>query len=400
MRRRALLQCAATGLGLGARPAPASVLGANDRIRIGVIGIGGRVQGLLRHLAEIPGHAVTAVCDVYEPRLLRGAELAGGAPARHLDYRRVLDARDVDAVLIGTPDHWHHRMTLDAVAAGKDVYVEKPVSHTIEEGAEMVRLVEASTQVVQTGTQQRSWDHWILGKQIVDSGKLGRITFVHAYWYQHVRPIAFPPVDVAKLDWKRWLGPAPDQPFLAERFHRWRFFWDFGGGGLTDLLTHWIDVVHWYLGADAPSSATASGRRYILETWDAPDTVSATLEFPGNFLVTYTGAYASRIDDGGLEFRGDRATLKIDRARLAVYNEEMPPLAGSNTPAPEIHVRSVHDGTVAHLRNWLDCVRTRRTPSAPIRAAHAAARSAQLANLALRSGRRVEWNAREERVAG
>src|SRR5436190_16618219 len=175
---------AATALLAGWRPAPSSALGANDRIRVGVIGTGGRARGLMRQLKDLPGQEIVAVCDVYEPRMLEAAEIAGGQATKTADYRRILDDKDVHAVLIGAPDHWHKTMALDAVAAGKDVYVEKPVSHSIEEGAAMVAAVEASKQVVQTGTQQRSWDHWMLGKQIVDSGKLGQVTFVNKYWYQ------------------------------------------------------------------------------------------------------------------------------------------------------------------------------------------------------------------------
>ena len=152
-----------------------------------MIGTGGRARGLMNQLKTIAGADITAVCDVYEPRMLQAAEIAGPTVVKVADYRRILDNREIDAVLIGTPDHWHKTITLDAVAAGKDVYVEKPVSHSIEEGAEMVKAIEASKQVVQTGTQQRSWDHWILGKQMIDSGKLGQITFVHTYWYQHAR---------------------------------------------------------------------------------------------------------------------------------------------------------------------------------------------------------------------
>ena len=177
-------------------------------------------------------------------------------------------------MLIGAPDHWHKTMTLDAVAAGKDVYVEKPVSHTIEEGAEMVRAIEASKQIVQTGTQQRSWEHFIQGKEMVQSGKLGQITFVQTYWYQHARPGNWPAAPPGRLDWKQWLGPAKDQPFRPERLYQWRHFWDFGGGQLTDLMTHWIDVVHWYMNVEAPISAYSSGQNYNLKMWEAPDTVS------------------------------------------------------------------------------------------------------------------------------
>jgi predicted dehydrogenase len=383
---------AASGLALGARMPGMAAQGANDRVRIGVIGPGGRARGLMTLLAKIPGNEMTAVCDVYEPNLLRAAEIAGPNALKVNDYRRILDNRDIDAVVIGTPDHWHKTMTLDAIAAGKDVYVEKPVSHSIAEGAELVKAVEASKQVVQTGTQQRSWEHWILGKQLIDSGRLGQITFVQTYWYQHARAGNYAPVAMDKLDWKAWLGPAKDQPFRPERFYQWRHFWDFGGGGVTDLMTHWIDVVHWYMDVEAPLSAVTTGRNYNLKVWETPDTVSTTLEFPKDFMTVYLGTYVSRVDDGGLEFRGDRGTLKIDRSRLAFYRDDAAYAAGTLTPEPDIYVRSSGDGTLAHLQNWLDCIRSRKTPNANIRVAHQAARTSHIANASLRSGRPVRWN--------
>jgi len=388
---------AASALALGTRLPGASVQGANDRVRIGVIGTGGRARGLMTQLKPIAGAEITAVCDVYEPRMLQAAEIAGPTAVKVTDYRRILDNREIDAVLIGTPDHWHKTMTLDAVAAGKDVYVEKPVSHSIEEGVAMMKAIEASKQVVQTGTQQRSWDHWILGKQIIDSGKLGQITFVHTYWYQHARAGSYAPVALEKLDWKQWLGSAPDQPFRPERFYQWRHFWDFGGGCLTDLMTHWIDVVHWYLNVDAPLSVVSSGHNYNIKIWQAPDTVSTTLEFP-NFTCAYLGTYVSRVDDGGLEFRGELGTLKIDRERLAFYRDSAEYARGSLTPEPEIFIRSSGDGSVPHLQNWIDCIRSRKTPNANIRVAHQAARTAHIANAALRAGRAVRWNDRAGRV--
>jgi predicted dehydrogenase len=397
---RRVFLTAASGVALGARLAASSVQGANNRIRIGVIGTGGRARGLMTQLKTIPGAEMIAVCDVYEPRLLQAADIVGADALKVSDYRRILDNRDVDAVLIGAPDHWHKTMALAAVAAGKDVYVEKPISHTIEEGVEMVRAIEASKQVVQTGTQQRSWEHWMLGKQIVDSGKLGQITFVHTYWYQHARAGSYAPVTLEKLDWKQWLGSAPDQPFRPERFYQWRHFWNFGGGCLTDLMTHWIDVVQWYMNVEAPISAFSAGHNYTIKIWEAPDTVSTTLEFPNNFTCAYLGTYVSRVDDGGLEFRGEKGTLKIDRARLAFYRDDAAYAPGSNTPEPEIFVRSSGDGSVSHLQNWIDCIRSRKTPNAGIRVGHQAARTAHIANAALRAGRPVRWNNTTGRVEG
>jgi predicted dehydrogenase len=388
---------ATSGLVLGTRLAASSVQGANDRVRIGVIGTGGRARGLMNLLKKLPGNEMVAVCDVYEPRLLQAAEIAGTTAVKVVDYRRILDDRQIDAVVIGSPDHWHKTMTLDAVAAGKDVYVEKPVSHSIAEGAEMVRVIEASKQIVQTGTQQRSWDHWMLGKQIIDSGRLGQITFVHTYWYQHAIAGKYAPVSLEQLDWKRWLGPAPDQPFKPERFFQWRHFWDFGGGGITDLMTHWIDVVHWYMDVEAPLSAVTTGRSY-LKLWETPDTVNTTLEFPKNFMAAYLGTYVSRVDDGGLEFRGDRGTLKIDRARLAFYRDDAAWAPGTLAPEPDIYVRSSGDGTLTHLENWLTCVRSRKPPNAHIRVAHQAARTSHIANAALKAGHLVRWNGSAEKL--
>jgi predicted dehydrogenase len=395
-RRRFIGTSLAGSAAVAFRPqlAGAEVLGASDRVRIGVIGTGGRARYLMRLLKELPGNALVAVSDAYEPRALEAVEIAGPGCARHPDYRRLLDDGQVDAVVIGAPDHWHLRMAADAVAAGKDVYLEKPVSRTIADGEALLKAVGASKQVVQTGTQQRSWEHFALGKQLVDSGKLGQVTFVHTYWHQRMVPGGFPDVDQAKLDWKGWLGPAPDQPWNPERFFRWRHFRDFGGGVLTDLLTHWIDVVHWYMGQDTPQGAVTTAANYRVRTIEWPDTVTATLTYPGEFMVTHTGTYASTIDDGGLEFRGDQATLKVDRERLVVYSEaSRKGQPWRQTPEPEILVRSQADGTSAHLRNWLDCIRSRRQPSAPLRVGVQAARASHIANQSLLQGARVRWNA-------
>ena len=256
----------------------------------------------------------------------------------------------------------------------------------------MVKAVEASKQIVQTGTQQRSWDHFILGKQLIDSGRLGQITFVHTYWYQHARAGTYAPVSMDKLDWKAWLGPAPDQPFRPERFYPVAPLL-----GLRRRLHHRSDdaldrrgpLVH---GRRRAGVRGRDRRNYNIKLWEAPDTVNATLEFPKNFMAAYLGTYVSRVDDGGLEFRGDLGTLKIDRARLAFYRDDAAYAPGSHAPEPEIYIRSSVDGSVAHLQNWLDCIRSRKTPTAPIRAGHAAARTSHITNAALRSGRPARWN--------
>ena len=382
--------------------APAHVLGANDKIRVGVLGTGERAQYLMTLFQKSPSAEIVAVCDVYGPRRAEGLKIAGTSAQAHPDYREVLDRKDVDAVIIGSPDHWHRPMLLDAVRAGKDVYLEKPICHSIEEGAEMVRAVEETMRVVQTGTQQRSWDHYILGKQIVDSGKLGKITFVHTYWYQNYFVPAdwnsLQEIDAAQLDWKKFLGGAPDQAFTPEKFIWWRFYWDFGGGILTYLFTHWIDVIQWYMGQAAPKTATTTGELYLMK-WDCPDTITAVYEFPGDFTVTFTGALSNSIDDGGIEFRGTQATLKVDREHLAVYPEGARSVPSSNAPEPEMFVRARRDGTLEHVKNFLDCMRTRKTPNASIQVGFEAARTSWLGNIAMKRGMKTAWDAAKNRAA-
>lgn len=400
--RRKFLKTSVAGIGavaaLHPRPAPATVLGANDRVRIGAIGTGGRCQDLMTDLKKLPGNELVAVCDVYEPNLLQAQKIAGAGAKQYRDYRVLLDNREIDAVVIGSPDHWHKQMTVDAVQAGKDVYVEKPVSHSLEEGVELVRVVEASQRVVQTGTQQRSWEHFKLGKQILDSGKLGQVTFIRAWWFQNYAAQREPTkLSLEQLDHKRWLGSAPDQLLTPMKFYRWRWYWDFGGGALTDLMTHWIDVVHWYMETPAPLSALTSGNRYSL-SWECPDTITCVLDYPKKYSVTYHSAMTSSIDDGGMEIRGTQATMKIDRQRLAVYAEHGKLIGSKESQEPEILIRSRGDGTRDHLGNFLECIRSRQTPSANVRVGHAAARAAHLGNLSLKQERRIRWNSQLERV--
>jgi predicted dehydrogenase len=396
-RRRFLRDSAVAGAGLAAFGGltPAKALGANDRIRVALLGAGERGSYVMSLFAAHPDVEVVSVCDVYEPHRTKALATFGASAQGCTDYRQALDRKDVDAVLIASPDHWHRTMLIDAVRAGKDAYCEKPIMHSIPEGVEMVKAVQETGRVVQSGMQQRSWPHWILGKQLVDDGLLGKVTFVHTYWYQNYLDqsgwMATNPVDASQLDWKAWLGDAPDQPLTEEKFYHWRFFWDFGGGILTDLLTHWIDVIQWYLDQPVPKTATTTGDLYLMK-WQCPDTITAAYEYPGDSMVTFTSALNNSIDDGGIEFRGSKATLKIDRSRLAVYSE-------GGKAEPEIEVRSEHDGTIDHVSDFLECVRSRKTPNAGIKKGFEAARASWLGNIALKRGLKTAWNASENKVA-
>jgi len=363
------------------------VLGANDTLRVGVIGAGGRMNGLLDS-ADRAGspYQIAAVSDVYAPRRDAVKERSNGVATTHGDYREVLD-KEVDAVIIASPDHWHVRMAVDALNARKDVYLEKPVTHTIEEGATLTRAVRSSKQILQCGMQQRSWIHFRDAVDLIQGGSLGRVVQVRTYWWQNYqRRSGMKPVDVQALDWKSWLGGAPDQPFSEEKFYRWRWFWNFGGGAMTDLFTHWIDVAHWAMKADQPSVVQMLGDKYMYEEWECPDTVQAALRYPG-FDVVYEGMMSSSIDDGGLEFRGMEATLKINRSGFSVYREGV---QGDKNPV--LKEDSFRDGTISHMQNFFDCVKTRKEPNAPVETGVAAARAGQIANLAYhRNNGQIAW---------
>lgn len=360
-------------------------LGANDTIRLGVIGAGGRMQSLLGAADQVGGYRIAAICDVYAPRREAVRKRSGGLATTHIDYREVLD-KNIDAVVIAAPNHWHVRMAVDALAAGKDVYVEKPVTHTVEEGDTLTRAVRSGKQILQCGMQQRSWTHFRDAVDLIQGGSLGRVPQVRTYWWQNYSLIAgIKPIHPLELDWKLWLGNAPAQPFTQEKYAHWRWFWNFGGGAMTDLLPHWIDVVHWAMKSDLPGTAMMLGDRYIHEQWQCPDTVQTAFRYPG-FDVVYEGMMSSSIDDGGLEFRGTEATLKINRTGFAVFREGVP-----DEQNPVLSASSFRDGTIDHMQNFFDCIRSRQEPNAPVETGVAAARAGHIANLAYLRGGQIAW---------
>lgn len=361
------------------------VLGANDIIRVAAIGCGERMNTLL-HCADVAGgHILAAVCDVYEPHRDAARARFNPAASSFLDYREVLDKPDINAVIVAVPNHSHVRVALDVLSAHKDIYLEKPVTHTLAEGPELIRAVRSSKQILQSGMQQRSWEHFQTAVDLIQAGNLGRITQIRTYWYQNYQT-AWPSETIKTdlLDWKRWLGSAPAQPFDPEKYNYWRWFWDFGGGAMTDLFTHWIDVAHWAMKKDQADRAQTMGDRYIFTKWQCPDTIQSSFRYPG-FEVGYEGTLISSIDDGGLEFRGTKATLKIDRQHFAVYRE------GIKDGNPVLTERSFKDGTISHMQNFLDCVRDRKQPNAPVEVGVSCARAGHFGNYALRHTGQATW---------
>ena len=369
----------------------ARAFGANEKFRIGVIGAGGRM-GQILNAADSSGnpYEIAAVCDVYTPNRDRvKARPNATTAASHVDFRELLDDKSLDAIFIATPDHWHVRTAAAALAAGKDVYLEKPVTHTLEEGAILQHAVRSGKQILQCGMQQRSWSHFRNAVDLIQGGALGRVTQIRTYWWQNYKRNYLPhPMDTAQLDWKQWLGGAPDQPFSQEVYSRWRWYWNFGGGAMTDLFTHWIDVAQWAMKADEPTLATMLGDKYVRTEWQCPDTIQAAFRYPG-FDVVYEGMMSSSIDDGGLEFRGTEATLKINRDGMSVWHEG---LKGNLNPV--LKEESFEDGTIAHMRNFFECIKTRNEPNAPVEAGIAAARAGHIGNLAYHNGGLTKWPAK------
>lgn len=361
------------------------ILGANDRLRIGAIGTGQRCQYLLSLLNKIGSNDIVAVCDVYEPHRLEAKAKFAPDANDYVHSEDLLERKDIDAVVIGAPDHWHVPLILAAVRAGKDVYCEKPVTHRIEEGPPLIAAVQESKRIVQTGTQQRSWEHYRNAKALIDGGVLGKITFVRTYWYQNhfANQQSGPPIDTSKLDWRRFLGTAPYRPFNHDQYAHWRWYWDFGGGAMTDLFVHWVDVAQWFTGNDMPTRATACGSKFLLPERQTPDTMSAALLYP-SVLVEFDSTLLGYIEGGGLMFRGTKAAMRLHRRGFAVY-DELPAYSESYEPdVAVLEAKSTHDGTIDHMRNFLECVQSRNTPNAPVEVGVAAARAGHVANFALR----------------
>jgi len=397
--RRAFLKTSAAATGMAALAAPAvNALGANDTINVGCIGTGGRCRHLMKSLVNIPGVRIAAVCDIYDVHLDLGRKLADPRALATRSYKELLDRKDIDAVLIGTPDHWHVPMTVDACAAGKDVYVEKPLTHNLSEGKAVIEAQNQHRRVVQVGTQQRSMPQFQKANEIIRAGKIGKVHKVHLTWNRNTDRVKKTPrgIDPRQVDWKAFLGNAPDQPFDEYKLiSSWRWFWDFGGGILTDLMVHYIDVVHWFFDLDHPLQATTIGSHYTSKgVWETPDTIQTLLVYPNDMQVYFEGTFCNARNGAMLEFMGTDATLYLDRGRYEIHPErnkgkyeEM--VLGSGRRGQDFYDKP--DGELLHLSNWIECIRSRRKPNAPAEAGVGAAAAAHLGNHAYRTGQVAQW---------
>lgn len=371
------------------------VAGAANRVRLGLIGCGGRGRSVMRAFQKNSTVDVTAVCDVYSSRVDRAQEQAPGSQG-FSDHRELLDQQNVDAVLVATPDHWHAGIVIDAARAGKDIYVEKPLTLHIEEGPKIVKEVRLHERVCQVGMQQRSGRHYQRAKEeYFDSGRIGKVTLARTWWHGNSAHLRLAPdtlkTQPSNLDWARYLGPVKWREYDPQQYFNFRAYLDFGGGQITDLFTHWIDAVHMLLDEDDPISAVAAGGVYHYKDGrTAPDTISTLLEYRSEWTATFDATLAPGKSGAGVEIIGTEGRLFIDRSKYEFH----PP----GRDAKPTVVEAEGNLTVAHVNNFLDCVRTRKRPNGDVWVGHRSAQASHLGNIAYLQKRRLKFDPDREEI--
>ena len=394
-RRTFLLASSAVALSSLTRPSPAVARerSALERIRIGVIGVGNQGKGNLGvHLKN-----TVAVCEVDADRLAaakaRVEKENGGTCAAYGDYRKMLESKDIDAVVITTPDHWHALMVIDACAAGKHVYCEKPLTLTVAEGRAMVKAARHHKRIVQTGSQQRSDEKFRRACEVVRNGLLGKI---HTVRVGIPGPnFKGPPVADGKapanLDYERWLGPAPERAYNEKRVHYlFRFFWDYSGGQLTNFGAHHLDIAQWGLGMDetGPVSVEGTAKYHAMKWYETPETCEIVYTYADG-----TKMICSMKEKGGTTFEGEKGTLFVTRGKI-----ESKPAEILKAPLPENAVKLYVSKN--HHQNWLDCIKSGKLPVCDVEIGHRSATVCHLGNIAIRSGKKLTWDPKTERIVG
>lgn len=376
----------------------------SDQVTLGVVGSGSRGTFVMTIFQKDPTVRVGAICDVYEPNLEQAlstaAKTPGTQPKAYRNYKDLLADKDIQAVLIATPEHWHAQMVLDALAAGKDVYVEKPLCRTPEEGVQLVEAEKKSRNIIQVGMQRRSYDLYLEGRDIIKSGKLGNVRMIRSWWLNNYLPGSKATKLDGKLDWEQWQGPAQKHPFDPDRFRAWRYYSDYAGGILADQGAHVFDGMHLLMSAGSPLAVTAAANKSHRMGGDKPESAVVTAEYPEDFVGVFSINYAAMRYQG----RNDQLNqLDGDDARMDISREEIKVFLKGAEDQPAIHKKSAKGfgwATDLHVQNFVECVRTRKTPTAPMSVAFHAALVVQLANLSLKHGRRMRWNAATRKVEG
>jgi predicted dehydrogenase len=371
----------------------ASLLPAADRVRGAIIGAGGRGRYLTAEFKEI-GVEMAAVCDVYEPNLQAGLKAASTGAKPYSNYRKLLEDKSLDVVVVATPDHWHAQMTIDAVEAGKDVYVEKPLAHTIEDGFRMIEATRRTGRIVQVGTQRRSFDLFQDAKRIMDSGVCGSVKLVNSWWLNNTASFRKATL-TGNLDWKQWLGNAPQRDVSPERFFNWYWFWDYSGGLLVGQAAHVMDAIHWLMNSTYPLAVTAAGMRPNIPGAEVPETCMMSVEYPEGYMANFTLGYQAMryagVNDQMKQFHGDKARFDVGRESYALYKED--PKAIDLKPDPEVKRPGAFGAASrAHIRNFLDCVKSRKQPNATVEMGQYTNVVLCMAMESLKTNRRMRWN--------
>jgi predicted dehydrogenase len=406
------------------------VLGSNDRVGVGVIGYGLMAKGHVATFRKLDDVEVVAVSDCHQGRVREGVAAAGGRAAGYADFRKLLDDKAVAAVIIATPDHWHALMAMLACAAGKDVYVEKPLTLFVREGEWLQTVATREKRVVQVGTQQRSGPHYRRARDLIRAGHLGTVTSVRMTAVRNVAPGFGSPPDgppPAELDYDAWLGPAPARKYNPNRgLYHFRWFWDYSGGQMTNLGAHQLDVVDWALGLDSLKAVAGVGGRYALtDNGETPDTQDVLFDC-GRYTAAFAMREAAQGDKAafGLTFHGTRGSLGIDRKGFRVTSDSGLPPVNSVPGVKEGHpvggpraipvtgkekprTEAIEDTTgdvagqyLAHARDFIDCIKSRRQPVSDLASAHRTSVACHLGNLSLRLGRSLRWNWKTSTIPG
>jgi len=402
-----------------------------DRLSLGFIGVGARVQsGLLEAAMAVPGVEVVGVCDAYKGRVERAIARTKGRAKDYGDWKALVADPAIDAVIVATPDHWHRTHVVEALRAGKHVYVEKPMTLTIEDGAPMIAAAKASGRILQVGSQGMSSKTDETARDMVRGGKLGKVTVIRATYNRNTKSGAWlypipPDANEQTVDWAAFLGPAPKRPFSRERFFRWRCYWDYSGGIATDLFVHLLTSIHFVMDAKMPARVVAMGQNYLhKETHEVPDTINAVLEYPEGFVVNLSSTFNNEAsaesgfevlgNEASLSFRDDQMVLKPENAiegnrwvvsswpealEKAYYDD--PRIKAEERPdtwPPRMRKQGETFGeigqgsTFVHVARFFDSVRQGRPAVEDGLTGHHAAAAAHMINLSLRQRRPLDWN--------
>lgn len=394
---------------------PQSVLGANEKIRTGHIGVGGMGTANLRFVLERDDIQPIAVCDIWAPHKDRGADMVAqkwDAPSKHHDFREIIDHKDVDAVVIVTPDHWHAIPSIAACDAGKDVWCEKPVATTIEEGRRMVEAARRNDTVFQAGTMQRSSENFQEAVQLVKEGYLGEVSHVECYIHDGEPKEGIGQGTNEKpegCDWEMHLGWTPHVPFNSNRWlYNFRWFLEYSGGKMTDWGAHLVDIAVWAMGEDkAPKNVCATGGKYILtDNRTTPDTLDVSWEFDDYILRFSNRVYNNYVPEGyanhGILFHGTNASMLVSRSGYKVF-PQFERKGGKPNPDAAEAVEKPGTGQAmhhAHWQNFADCVRSRKRPISDVEVCHTTTTVCHMGTCSLVAGAKLHWDAEKEKFYG